>query len=61
MEARKVTAKNMIMRDLGTGEVAVFATPEEWRQVIDALGTLHREDAAPKLVYWLINQGVYDR
>lgn len=47
-----------------TDSIAVVATKEEWKVVIDKLkwipdSTLE-DDAYSQLVHWLINQGVYE-
>lgn len=44
------------------GQINVTATKEEWRDVLDALDLSSRRltDSAESLIYWLINQGVYD-
>lgn len=44
------------------GQINVTATKEEWRDVLDTLDLSPRRlsGAAESLVYWLINQGVYD-
>lgn len=44
------------------GQINVTATKEEWREILDALDLSPRRlsGATESLVYWLINQGVYD-
>lgn len=65
MEARRVTAKNQIVRDITPGEVMVIASKGEWIRVIDQLISPVRpagDGGAPEnLIHWLINQGVYDQ
>lgn len=43
------------------GQISVTATKEEWRAVVDAVTSSYAEsDTSASLVYWLINQGVYE-
>lgn len=58
MEARLSTMKGGIYGE----EIAVRASKEEWRDVIDCLTSTYREpEGAPaQLIHWLINQGVYE-
>lgn len=47
-----------------SANIVVSATKEEWRNVIDKLKFIPdhavRDDSFSDLVYWLINQGVYE-
>lgn len=57
MEAHKIKPTGGIYGE----EIAVTATPQEWRAVIDAVNSSYAEsDESSRLVYWLINQGVYE-
>ncbi len=44
------------------GQISVTATKEEWQSVIDELlrGGWEPNEPSSSLVYWLINQGVYE-
>lgn len=44
------------------GEIAIAATKEEWAAVIDEVlrGGWEPNEPSSSLVYWLINQGVYE-
>lgn len=44
------------------GEIAIAASPEEWRAVVHRITQISPavEDDSDKLVYLLINQGVYE-
>lgn len=59
MEARAFFENN---RNLA--EIQVTATKEEWREVLDKVKFIPehaiRDDSFSDLVYWLINQGVYE-
>ena len=60
MEARQHKPTGGLMGE----EIAVFATKEEWRNVLDKLKFIPdhaiRDDSFSDLVHWLINQGVYE-